>query len=105
MNEFVFSFIYFVMIMGGRAAWKGPFFQMSLLNAIRQDTAGLGVQTKSRSSTIIPAMVGALLHIHNGHDYMPVRIREEMVGLKVGQLAATRKPWSFRATNAHKRIK
>jgi ribosomal protein S19 len=78
---------------------------MSLLNAIRQDTAGLGVQTKARSSTIIPAMVGALLHIHNGMSFVPVKIKEEMVGMKVGQLVATTKPWSFRATNAHKRSK
>ena len=91
--------------MGGRAVWKGPFFQMSLLNAIRQDVAGKGVQTKARSSTVIPAMVGALLHIHNGHHFIPVKIKEEMVGLKVGQLVETKKPWTFRATNAHKRTK
>lgn len=96
---------YIIYNMGGRSVWKGPFFQMSLLNAIRQDVAGHGVQTKARSSTIVPAMIGALLHVHNGRDFIPVRVREEMVGMKVGQLVATKKPWSFRATNAHKRSK
>lgn len=90
---------------GGRAVWKGPFFQMSLLNAIRQDTTQQGVRTQSRSSTVLPAMVGALLHIHNGREYMPVKIKEEMVGRKLGELVRTTKPWSFRATNAHKRTK
>ena len=91
--------------MGARAVWKGPFFRLSLLQAIKADAAGAGVRTQARSSTIIPDMVGALLHIHNGHHYLPVRIREEMVGMRVGQLVATKKPFSYRATNANKRSK
>lgn len=86
-----------------RAVWKGPYFKLSLLHAIRQDVKKEGVKTCERSSMIIPAMVGAKLLVHNGKDYIPVNVREDMVGMRVGDFAATKKPFSYRATNAHKR--
>jgi ribosomal protein S19 len=34
--------------------------------------------------------------VHNGKDYMPVQITEEMVGHKLGEFANTRKRFSYR---------
>lgn len=87
-----------------RATWKGPYFSLDLLNAIKQDSmVRKGVKTFDRSSTIIPQFVGAKLFIHTGNAFKPVVVTEEMVGLKVGQLASPIKPFFFRPTNANKR--
>jgi small subunit ribosomal protein S19 len=102
-----------------RSVWKGPFFRLSLLNKInafrRSATTATAnaasapspqpLYTKDRASTIIPAMVGVTLQVHNGRDYIPLTIREEMVGMKIGSLVACRKPFTFRQTNAGKKAK
>lgn len=91
----------------GRSVWKGPFFRLTLLsriNAFRRQGAG-ALQTKDRSSTVIPEMVGVTLQVHNGREYVPVTVREEMVGEKLGWLVACKKPFMFRQTNAGKKVK
>lgn len=86
-----------------RSVWKGPWFSLSLLNAIKADARRTGVRTTCRSSTIIPAMVGALLEVHNGHQWIPLTIREEMVGSKLGKFVATCKPFVYKPSNANKK--
>ncbi|MCL7024759.1 hypothetical protein MKW94_003315 [Papaver nudicaule] len=44
----------------------------------------------SRSSTIIPCMVGTTVAIHNGKDHIVRSINERMVGHKLGEFAPTR---------------
>lgn len=91
-----------------RPVWKGPFFRLSLLNqvaALRRDPASTSPLTTARSSTILPEMVGVTLHVHNGKDFIPLTIREEMVGQRLGQLVACKKPFTFRQTNAGKKSK
>lgn len=34
--------------------------------------------------------------VHNGKDFTPVQITEEMVGHKLGEFSATRKRFSYR---------
>lgn len=48
-------------------------------------------RTWSRSSSVHPEMIGRTLLIHNGKEHKEVRITSEMVGLKLGALAPTRK--------------
>lgn len=86
-----------------RSIWKGPFFDLGLLKAIKSDISKLGVQTCARSSTVIPDFVGAKLLVHNGKDYIPVIIREDMIGQRIGSLVSTKKAFSYRATNAAKK--
>ena len=50
--------------------------------------------TKSRSSVILPAMVNARVHVHDGQRYVPLVVQEEFVGKRLGQLV--RKPWMWR---------
>lgn len=49
------------------------------------------IETTSRSCTIIPSMVGRTIHVHNGKEYLPVSVVDEMVGHKLGEFSFTRK--------------
>jgi small subunit ribosomal protein S19 len=48
------------------------------------------IKTWARSSTILPAMVGLTIGVHNGRRHVPIFITENMVGHKLGEFAATR---------------
>lgn len=48
------------------------------------------IKTYSRRSTVIPMMVGFVIHVHNGKKFIPVNIVEDMIGHKLGEFAATR---------------
>ena len=49
------------------------------------------IKTWSRNSTIIPEFVGHSFLIHNGKNFIPITISEEMVGHKLGEFSPTRK--------------
>jgi len=49
------------------------------------------IKTWSRDSEIAPEMVGFTFGVHNGKDFIPVTIKEEMVGHRLGEFAPTRK--------------
>lgn len=77
----------------GRSLKKGPYAEESLLRKIkrmRKETKK-PIRTWSRRSMIIPDFVGYTFAIHNGKDFQPVFITEEMVGHKLGEFAPTRK--------------
>ncbi len=48
------------------------------------------IKTWSRSSMITPDFVGLTLAVHNGRQFIPVYITENMVGHKLGEFAPTR---------------
>ncbi|CAG8680450.1 7587_t:CDS:2, partial [Funneliformis caledonium] len=56
------------------------------------------IKTQARSCTVLPSFVGLKFLVHNGKDYIPVNITEEMVGHKLGEFSPTRKKFSFRKT-------
>ena len=77
----------------GRSLKKGPFVADHLIEKIeamneRRDKRV--VKTWSRASTIIPAMVGHTIGVHNGKAHVPVFVTENMVGHKLGEFAPTR---------------
>ena len=49
------------------------------------------IKTWSRASTITPEMVGLTFSVHNGKNFIPVLIKEEMVGRRLGEFSPTRK--------------
>ena len=49
------------------------------------------IKTWSRRSTIFPSFSGHTFAIHNGRDFIPVYITDDMVGHKLGEFAMTRK--------------
>lgn len=48
------------------------------------------LSTWSRSSVILPIMMGHTLAVYNGQRHIPVYITEQMVGHKLGEFSPTR---------------
>ncbi|MEK7619686.1 MAG: 30S ribosomal protein S19 [Patescibacteria group bacterium] len=76
-----------------RSLKKGPYVHPKLLKKIaaRKPGEGSPIKTWARSSTITPEMVGFAFAVHNGKDFITVRVVENMVGHKLGEFSATRK--------------
>ena len=76
-----------------RSVRKGPFVEERLLKRV-QDSQSSGekrvIKTWSRRSVVTPEMVGLTIAIHNGKQFLPVFINENMVGHKLGEFAPTR---------------
>lgn len=78
----------------GRSIRKGPYADESLLKkveAAKNSTKKEVIKTWSRRSTIFPDFVGLTFAVHNGRDFIPVYVTEDMVGHKLGEFALTRK--------------
>ena len=52
---------------------------------------GNNVKTHSRDVVIVPWMVGKMVHIHSGKEFVPVSIQSEMVGHFLGEFVLTRR--------------
>ena len=77
-----------------RSLKKGPYVAQSLLKKIQklnESNKKEVVKTWSRRSTIFPDFVGHTIAVHNGKEFIPVYITEDMVGHKLGEFALTRK--------------
>ena len=77
-----------------RSLKKGPYVAESLLKKIQklnESNKKEVVKTWSRRSTIFPDFVGHTIAVHNGKEFIPVYITEDMVGHKLGDFALTRK--------------
>lgn len=77
-----------------RSLKKGPYVQEALMKKIKkinESNKKEVVKTWSRRSTIFPDFVGHTIAVHNGKDFIPVYITEDMVGHKLGEFALTRK--------------
>ena len=61
----------------GRSLKKGPFIADSLLKKVEKqntDNDKSVIKTWSRSSTILPVMIGHTIAVHNGKAHIPVFI-------------------------------
>ncbi len=78
----------------GRSLKKGPFVEEKLLMrveaSVSQREKRQVIKTWSRSSTIIPEMVGLTIAVHNGKKFIPVFVTENMVGHKLGEFSPSR---------------
>ncbi|GAU07539.1 30S ribosomal protein S19 [Desulfoplanes formicivorans] len=76
-----------------RSLKKGFFVDDHLLakvdRAVRDNSRQV-IKTWSRRSTIIPEMVGMTFAVHNGKQFVPVFVTENMVGHKLGEFSPTR---------------
>ena len=86
-----------------RSVKKGPFIDEKLLKKV----SGMGkgkkkkvIKTWSRRSVIAPEFVGHTIAIHNGKQFIPVFISENMVGHKLGEFSPTR---TFRVHSGDRR--
>lgn len=76
-----------------RSLKKGPFVADHLLKKIEKlNNQGEKrvVLTWSRSSTIVPMMIGHTIAVHNGREHLPVFVTDQMVGHKLGEFSPTR---------------
>ncbi len=76
-----------------RSLKKGPFVANHLLKKIsllNKEARKEVVITWSRSSTIVPIMIGHTIAIYNGREHIPIFISEQMVGHKLGEFSPTR---------------
>jgi small subunit ribosomal protein S19 len=77
-----------------RSVKKGPFIEKSLYKKVTEiaksgDSRKM-LKTYSRTSTIIPEMVGQTISVYNGKTWIPVYVTENLVGHKLGEFAPTR---------------
>jgi small subunit ribosomal protein S19 len=76
-----------------RSIKKGPFIEKSLYKKVI-DSSKSGnkkmLKTFSRTSTIIPEMVGLTISVYNGKTWVPVYVTENLVGHKLGEFSPTR---------------
>jgi small subunit ribosomal protein S19 len=76
-----------------RSLKKGPFVAYHLLKKIDKMNATKKketILTWSRSSTILPNMVGHTIAVYNGRQHVPVFISDQFIGHKLGEFVATR---------------
>lgn len=81
-----------------RSRKKGYFVEKSLqkwvdrVNKVKDEGGQPAIiKTWSRKSTIAPDMIGLTFAVHNGEKHIPVFVRDEMIGHKLGEFAATRR--------------
>ncbi len=77
-----------------RSLKKGPFVDESLMNKVKKNNSADKkevIKTWSRRSTIFPEFIGNTFAVHNGKEFVPVYVTEDMVGHKLGEFVPTRK--------------
>jgi len=77
-----------------RSLKKGPFIDEHLKKKVDNISASAKkevIKTWSRRSTIFPNFIGHTFAVHNGKEFIPVYVTEEMVGHKLGEFVPTRK--------------
>ena len=75
-----------------RSLKKGPYVFERLLKKVQElnkNNKKEVIKTWSRSSTIYPDFVGHTFAVHNGKEFIPVYVTEDMVGHKLGEFSQT----------------
>jgi small subunit ribosomal protein S19 len=76
-----------------RSIKKGPFVDPKLMKKVlkaKQSGSRSVINTWARSSMIMPDMVGITFGVHDGRQFVPVFISENMVGHRLGEFSPTR---------------
>ncbi|MBI3336597.1 30S ribosomal protein S19 [Candidatus Peregrinibacteria bacterium] len=77
-----------------RSLKKGPYIDPVLMKKVEKmvETGQKRIiKTWARDSDIPPEFVGFTFAVHNGKDFLPVYITEQMVGHKLGEFSWTTK--------------
>ena len=75
-----------------RSSKKGPYIDINLMRKISKQKPEIGpIKTWARGSDISPEMVGYTFLVHNGKDFITVRVSEDMIGHKFGEFSPTKK--------------
>ncbi|MCE2436574.1 MAG: 30S ribosomal protein S19 [Pseudomonadales bacterium] len=76
-----------------RALRKGPIVDHHLIAKViraAETNDRRPIRTWSRRSMIVPEMVGRVIEVHNGRDFVSILVTEDQVGHKLGEFAPTR---------------
>jgi small subunit ribosomal protein S19 len=76
-----------------RSLKKGPFvasYIMEKVEAMNASGKKDTIQIWSRTSTILPNMIGHTFAVYNGRQHVPVFVTDQMVGHKLGEFSPTR---------------
>ena len=76
-----------------RSLKKGPYVFVKLDRKVQKNIESgkkTVIKTWSRASMITPDFVGQTIAVHNGRQFVPVYITENMVGHKLGEFSPTR---------------
>ena len=76
-----------------RSLKKGPYVFYKLDKKVQKNIEAnkkTVIKTWSRASMITPDFVGQTIAVHNGRQFVPVYITENMVGHKLGEFSPTR---------------
>ena len=95
-----------------RSLKKGPYIYEKLLKKISvlKPMDGTVVKTWTRDSQISPEMIGFTFGVHNGKDFIQVRITEDMIDHRLGRVQSdqkirqTRRQDAERNRNQEKRV-
>ncbi len=76
-----------------RSLKKGPYIDEKLMKKIKnlKKEDKTIIKTWARSCVITPEMVGFTFGVHNGKEFAPVYVTEDMVGHKLGEFSFTTK--------------
>lgn len=76
-----------------RSLKKGPFVASHIIRKVDEmNKTGQKnvIQTWSRSTTILPSMIGHTFAVYNGKQHLPVFVTDQMIGHKLGEFSPTR---------------
>ena len=76
-----------------RSLKKGPFIHYKLqkkVDVMNESGKKSVIKTWSRGSMISPDFVGKTFAVHNGKQFIPVFVTDNMVGHKLGEFSPTR---------------
>jgi small subunit ribosomal protein S19 len=67
--------------------------RVKLYKKVKKAAAGnkAPIKTHCRDFVILPEMIGLKVSIHNGKEFIPIEIKDKMVGHFLGEFALTRK--------------
>ncbi|MCX5691853.1 MAG: 30S ribosomal protein S19 [Planctomycetota bacterium] len=77
----------------GRSLKKGPYVDEKLFRKVEkmsQQRKKDAIKTWARRCTIVPEFVGHTFNVHNGRQFLPVFVTEDMVGHKLGEFSNSR---------------
>ena len=94
-----------------RSKWKHPFVHRSVRKKVKrikemQSTSNskrFRIKTMSRSSQITKDFIDISFMVHDGRDFRPIIVTEDMVGHKFGEFAPTRTYYGHTADKSAKR--
>lgn len=72
-----------------KGPWLDPSLKKKISKAVETDN-NRAIKTWSRRSMIVPEMIQMTFLVHNGREFVPVYVTENMVGHKLGEFAPTR---------------